>query len=345
MEFGITMFGDLAYNSITGQRQNPQVRMQEMLEEAKLADEVGLHMFGMGEHHREDYAVPSPQMFLSAAAAITKNIKLSSAVTVLSSTDPVRLYQEFSMLDNISNGRAEIMVGRGSFIESFPLFGFNVQDYNGLFEEKLELLLKINESNKDIDWRGTYRAPLINQSVFPTAVNQHIPIWVAVGGTPESVVRAARLGLPITFAIIGGLPAHFQPLVAMYKEVYDKYNHPKDKYQLAINSHLLIGENSSALKDYYFPIYAQQMDAIGKDRGWPKFSRQVFDNTARPEGAYFFGSPNEVVDKILAQHELFNHTRFQGHVDVGGPDHKTIMKSIELLGTKVMPEVNKALGN
>lgn len=343
MELGISMFGDLGWNAQTQTRQSAHERLTQMLEQVQLADQVGLDVFEMGEHHREDYSVTSPQVFLAAAAAVTKNIKLGSAVTVLSSSDPVRLYEDFAMVDNISNGRAHLMAGRGSFIESFPLFGFDLDQYDALFEDKLMMLLEIvNNNGNAINWSGRLTQSLDNVTLYPKPVQQQLPVWIAVGGTPASVLRAARLGLPITFAIIGGTPIHFQPLINYYKENYIAAGHDPAKMQLAVNSHLMVGENMD-IRDAYYPHYAQQMDNIGKDRGWAKFSKEVFMNTTRPEGAYFMGDPNAIIDKILQQHEWFGHTRFVGQADVGAPDHAMIMKSIELFGDKVAPAVRKAL--
>ncbi|HLW62846.1 MAG TPA: LLM class flavin-dependent oxidoreductase [Flavobacterium sp.] len=343
MELGISMFGDVTQHPHTKKHITPAQRLNEMLEQVKLADEVGLDVFEVGEHHRPDYSVTNPQLFLSAAAAITKNIRLGSAVTVLSSSDPVRLFEDFSMLDNISNGRAHIMAGRGSFIESFPLFGFSLDDYDILFEDKLMMLLElINKNGTDITWDGRLTQSLKNVNLYPKPVQEQLPVWIAVGGTPASVLRAARLGLPITFAIIGGLPVNFKPLVDYYKENYLAAGHDVSKMQIGINSHTFLGD-SNTIKDAYYPFYAAQMDTIGKDRGWAPFSKEVFMNTTRPEGAYFMGEPNAVIDKILQQHEWFGHTRFVGQMDVGAPDHSMIMKSIELFGTKVAPEIRKAL--
>lgn len=344
MEIGISMFGDLAYNQSTKSFQPAQQRIQEILEEIKLADEVGLDVFGIGEHHRPDFSVSSPEIILAAAASITKNIKLTSSVTVLSSTDPVRVYQNFSTVDLISNGRAEITVGRGSFIESFPLFGYNLNDYDGLFTEKLELLKTINE-NETVNWKGKFRAPLVNQQVLPRAVNNHLDIWIAVGGTPESVVRAARLGFPLIIAIIGGMPRQFQPFFKLYKDEYLKAGHDISKMQIATHSHGLIGNDSQAVSDHYFPNYAAQMNRIGKDRGWSPYTKDQFEGGRSREGALFIGDADEVTDKILYHQEMFGLTRFLLHADVGAPSHKDIMKTIEILGTKVKPAVNKALGN
>lgn len=342
MEIGISMFADLPLNEVTGKHQSAQQRIQELLAEIKLADDVGLDIFGIGEHHRSDYAVSSPDIILAAAASITKKIHLASAVTVLSSTDPVRAYQNFATIDLLSNGRAELTVGRGSFIESFPLFGYNLKDYNKLFEEKLDLLLEINK-DEVVNWSGSVRPPLNNQQVLPRALNDKLSIWVAAGGTPESVQRAGRLGLPLMIAIIGGYPIQFKPLFELYKQTYQAYDHPLREYQVGIHSHALIGADSASIADTYYPYYAAQMNRIGKDRGWQPYSRGQFEMGRTMDGALFVGEPNEIVDKILQQQELFGLTRFVAHMDVGGPPHELIMKSIELLGTVVAPQVRAAM--
>lgn len=341
MELGIGMFGDLQINA-TGEIQPAQQRLQEIIEEIKLMDEVGLDFYGIGEHHRPDYAVSSPEIILAAAATVTKNIKLSSAVSVLSSSDPVKLYQNFATIDLISNGRAELMAGRGSFIESFPLFGYDLQDYDELYEEKLELLLKIN-SEKKVNWNGKFRASLVNQEVLPRAVNDRLKIWVAVGGTPESVERAGRLGLPVMFAIIGGQPVQFKPLFEYYKKVYQAYGHDMNKFEVGVHMHSLFGENSQDVSDYYFPLYSAQMNRIGKTRGWAPFQRNQFEAGRSADGALIIGDANESVDKILAIEETFGLTRFSAHMDVGGPSHAAMMKSIEIFGNKIAPAVRKAL--
>ncbi len=342
MEIGISMFGDLSYDTSTKRFQPTQERLQEILEEVKLADEAGLAVFGIGEHHRPDYAVSSPEILLAAAASVTKNIKLTSSVTVLSSADPVRIFQHFSMIDLISNGRAEITAGRGSFIESFPLFGYNLNDYDGLFSEKLELLKKINEQNP-ITWKGKFRAPLNDQSILPRPFNKQLPIWIAVGGTPESVIRAAKLGLPLIIAIIGGRPAQFKPFFDLYKEEYTKAGHDPANMQLATHSHGIIGDDATRIADSYFPHYAAQMDRVGKSRGWPPYTRSQYDGGRTKEGALFIGDAAQVTDKILYHQDLFGLTRFLLHIDVGAPTHKDIMRAIELLGEKVIPEVEKHL--
>ena len=341
MELGIGMFGDLQINA-KGEIQSAQQRLQEIIEEIKLMDEVGLDFYGIGEHHRPDYAVSSPEIILAAAATVTKNIKLSSAVSVLSSSDPVKLYQNFATIDLISNGRAELMAGRGSFIESFPLFGYNLQDYDELYEEKLELLLKINKEPK-ITWKGKFRPELVNQEVLPRAVNDNLKIWVAVGGTPESVERAGRLGLPVMFAIIGGQPNQFKPLFDYYKKVYQAYGHDMNKFEVGVHMHSLFGENSQEISDYYFPLYSAQMNRIGKTRGWAPFQRNQFEAGRSSSGALVIGDVNESVDKILSMEDIFGLTRFSAHMDVGGPSHEAMMKSIEIFGTQIAPKVREAL--
>lgn len=341
MEFGVGMFGDLHINS-KGEVQSAQQRLQELLEEIKLMDEVGLDFFGIGEHHRPDYAVSSPEIILAAAAAVTKNIKLGSAVSVLSSSDPVKLYQNFATVDLISGGRAELMVGRGSFTESFPLFGYSLADYDTLFEEKLELLLQVNKQEK-VTWKGKFRPALNNQEILPRAVNNHLDIWIAIGGTPESVMRAARLGVPVMFAIIGGNPAQFKPLFNYYREAYAHFGHKPELLKTGVHIHSFFGENSRQTADEYYPMYAAQMNRIGRQRGWPAYQRQQFESGRAPHGHLIIGDANEAVDKILHLHELFGLSRFSAHMDVGGPSHASLMKSIEIYGTSIVPQVKKAL--
>lgn len=335
------MFGDLHINS-KGEVQPAKQRLQELIEEIKLMDEVGLDFYGIGEHHRPDYAVSSPEIVLAAAATVTKHIKLGSAVSVLSSADPVKLYQNFATLDLISNGRAELVAGRGSFIESFPLFGYSLANYDALFEEKLELLLKINNENP-VTWKGNFRPALDKQEILPRAVNDHLSIWVAVGGTPESVVRAAKNGLPVIFAIIGGSPAHFKPLFDYYREVYLHYGHDVNQLQAGVHMHSFFGDNSQQVADEYYPVYSSQMDRIGRSRGWPPFQRHQYDNGRARNGHLIISDASEAIDKILQMQELFGLTRFSAHMDVGGPSHASLMKSIEIYGTKIAPEVRKAL--
>ncbi len=342
MEIGIGMFGDLAFDKATGKPQSVGRKLNEIIEEIKLMDEIGLDVFSMGEHHRPDYAVSSPEIILAAAATVTKQIKLMSGVTVLSSSEPVSVYQNFATIDQLSGGRAEIGVGRGSFVESFPLFGYNLKDYDKLFEEKLDLLLKIN-TQEVVSWSGKHRAPMVNQTVYPRATNDgRLPIWIAVGGTPESVLRAAKLGLPLIVAIIGGMPAQFKPLIDFYKEQYINHGHDVTKMQVGIHSHTFVSDSNADI-DGYFENYAAQMNRVGASRGWPAYQKYQYDAGRAKDGALFIGDPSEVTDKILHMHELFGLTRFIAHMDVGAPDHNLMMKSIELYGTKVAPEVRRAL--
>ncbi len=343
MQLGLYSFVDHQADPSTGAKIEPQLRMQNLLEEIKLADEVGLDVFGIGEHHRPDYLVSSPATVLAAAATITKNIRLTSAVTVLSSDDPVRVFQDFATVDLISNGRAEIMVGRGSFIESFPLFGYNLDDYDELFSEKLELLLKIRDDNP-VNWVGRHRASLHRQAVLPRPLQNPLPIWIAVGGTPASVIRAATLGLPVAIAIIGGSPRRFVPLVDMYRDAAVKAGHDLNKLQISINSHGLIGDDSADIADKTYPYYADVMGRIGRERGWPPYSRRQYNMQIQPEGADFIGDPNQMIDKILWEHELFGNTRFLVQFSMGAIPHGMVMRAIELYGTKVAPAVRAALG-
>ncbi|MFC6999810.1 LLM class flavin-dependent oxidoreductase [Rufibacter roseus] len=342
MEIGITSFVENTPDPTTGKLLSPQERMRNLMEEIELADQVGLDVFSIGEHHRPDFIVSSPAVVLAAAAVKTKQIKLSSGVTVLSSDDPVRVFQDFAHVDLLSNGRAEIMAGRGSFIESFPLFGYDLQDYNTLFAEKLELLLKINESEK-VNWSGKHRASINDLGVYPRPAQQELPIWVAVGGTPESVVRAASKGLPMALAIIGGMPERFVPFTNLYKEVSQKAGHDADKMQLAINSHGFIADDSQKAADQYYGSYAYLMSKIGQERGWSGMNREQYEQMRAPEGSLLVGSPQQVIDKILWQYELFGNTRFLLHISVGTLPHAQVLRAIELLGTVVAPAVKKAL--
>lgn len=341
MELGIDMFGDLRIEE-NGKVQSAQQRLQELIEEIRLMDEVGLDFFGIGEHHRIDYAVSTPEIVLAAASSVTKNIKLGSAVSVISSADPVKLYQSFATVDLLSNGRAEIVAGRGSFIESFPLFGYKLADYDALFEEKLNLLLQLNNKER-VTWKGNFRAPLTNQLVLPRAMNDGLKIWIAIGGTPESVYRAARLGLPVIFAIIGGNPLQFQPLFNYYREVYKQFNHNPDKLELGIHMHAFFGDNSEAIANSYYPLYASQMNRIGKERGWSPYQRNQYEQGRSKNGHLLIGDANEAIEKILRLQEVFGLTRFSAHMDVGAPSHKELMKSIEVYGTRIAPKIRSAL--
>jgi len=340
MEIGIYTFADVGNHPITKKVVTPKERIPNLIEEIELADQVGLDVFAIGEHHRPDYAVSAPSVVLGAAAVKTKQIKLSSAVTVLSSDDPVRVFQQFSTIDLLSGGRAEIMAGRGSFIESFPLFGYDLKDYDELFSEKLEMLLQLNK-NEFITWKGKHTQTINNRGVYPRPYQNKLPIWIAVGGTPESIVRAAEYGLPMALAIIGGTPAGFVPHIQLYRDVYKKAGHDINKLQLSINSHTYIADDSQQAADEFFPPYAQVMTRIGKERGWPPASRQQFDASLSPKGSLLVGSPQQVIDKILYEHELFGHTRFLAQMSLGALPHDKMMHAIELLGTKVAPAIRK----
>ena len=343
MEIGIYTFADITPDPSSENQFSAHQRLKDLMEEIELAEQVGLDIFAVGEHHRPDYAVSSPAVVLAAAVMRTKKIRLSSAVSVLSSDDPVRVFQDFSTLDLLSEGRAEIMAGRGSFIESFPLFGYDLKDYDELFSEKLELLMKLNKSVK-INWKGKHRPSINNLGVYPRPYQKEIPIWVAVGGTPESVIRAARLGLPMGLAIIGGMPERFVPIIVLYREAWKNSGHSPDKIKVGINSHTYVSDTSQQAGDEFFPSYAEVMTRIGKERGWPPTTRQHFEDMRGPSGSLLVGSPQQVIDKILFEHRIFKHDRFLAQMDVGTLPHKKLMRSIELFGTKVAPEVKKALG-
>lgn len=338
MELGIGMFGDLAFDQTTGKYKDAGVKIREIVQQVKRMDEVGIDVFAMGEHHRADYAVSSPEMVLAAAASITKKIKLASGVTVLSSSEPVKVYEDFATLDLISNGRAEIFVGRGSFIESFPLYGYSLENYEQLFDEKLELLLKIN-AEENVSWTGKLRAPMKNQTVYPRATNDgKLPIWRAVGGTPQSVLSAAKLGMPLVVAIIGGMPIQFKSLINFYKQEYVAAGHNESEMQIAIHSHTFVSEDQKVI-DGYFHNYKAQMDRIGASRGWSPYTKMQYDGGRAKDGALFVGNTTEVADKIAYMKEIFGITRFIGHMDVGAPENDIMMKSIELFGEKVAPSV------
>ena len=340
MEIGICTFADVGTHPITKEVITPHQRLLNLIEEIELADQLALDVFAIGEHHRPDYAVSSPAIVMAAAAVKTKKIRLSSGVTVLSSDDPVRVFQQFSTVDLLSSGRAEIMAGRGSFIESFPLFGYNLNDYDELFSEKLELLIKLNESEK-ISWKGKHTQSINNLGIYPRPYQIKLPVWIAVGGTPESVVRAAQHGLPMMLAIIGGMPARFAPYAKLYRDMFAKSGHDQSRLQLGINSHTYIAETSQQARDEFYPPYAEVMTRIGRERGWSGMSRADFDAATGPHAHLLVGSPQQVIDKILYQHSIFGHTRFLAQMSIGAMPHKQVMKAIELLGNDVAPAVRK----
>jgi probable LLM family oxidoreductase len=334
MEIGAYTFAELADESTL----TPEQRVHDLMEEIQLADEVGLDVFGVGEHHRPDFAVSSPAVVLGAAAVTTERLRLTSAVTVLSSDDPVRVFQDFSTVDLLSGGRAEIMAGRGSFIESFPLFGLDLDDYDDLFSEHLDLLLELRRG-EHVSWSGEHRAPIDGLGVYPRPVQDPLPVWIAVGGSPQSVVRAARLGLPLALAIIGGEPERFAPLVELYRQVGLRAGHPAQELKVGINSHAYVADGSQQASDEFFDSYAAMMNRIGRERGWPPLGREQFEAGRQLRGHLMVGSPDEVIEKILFQHELFGHDRFLAQMSVGPMPHEKVMRSIELLGTVVAPAV------
>jgi probable LLM family oxidoreductase len=336
MELGLYSFGSVRPG------EDPHERLRELVEEIVLADQLGLDAFGVGEHHRPDFVVSSPAVVLAAAASRTSRIRLSSAVNVLSSDDPVRVFQHFATLDILSGGRAEIMAGRGSFIESFPLFGFDLHDYDALFTEALELLLLVREQ-EIVTWpAGRHRAPIDGRGVYPRPVQDPLPVWIAVGGTPESVVRAGQLGLPMALAIIGGMPERFQPLTDLYRRAVASVG-GETVPPLSINSHGYIAPTSQEAADEAWPPLSVMMNQIARERGFTPMTRESFDFSRGLRGADFVGSPSEVVDKILFQHELFNHQRFMLQIIGGGMPHAQVMRAIELFGDQVAPQVRTAL--
>lgn len=341
MELGIYTFVENTPHPEIMQTVTPEQRLKNLMEEIELADQTGLEVFGIGEHHRFEYLSSAPEVLLAAGAERSKNIKLTSAVNVISSDDPVRVFQQFSTIDQLSGGRAEIMVGRGSFIESFPLFGYDLNDYPELFAEKLDLLLKLRES-ETITWKGKHRPSIDNRGVYPRPYQKELPVWVAVGGTPESAYRAGAMGLPMALGIIGGQPARFKPLAEIHKQGASENG--LEAPPLSINSHGFIADDEKDAADTAFPAFKEVMDKIGKERGWPPMSRDQFEASRTIYGANFVGSPQQIIEKILHQHELFGHERLLLQFSVGSIPHKKMMRCIELYGTEVAPAVGKALG-
>jgi probable LLM family oxidoreductase len=339
MEIGVFTFADVNPNpgGIDAAR-----RLPELIEEIELADQVGLDVFGIGEHHRPDFAAPAPPILLAAAASRTSRIRLTSSVTVLSSEDPLRVMEQFSMLDSLSGGRAEIMAGRGAFTETFGLFGYQLEDYDELFAEKLELLLELR-TGRPVTWSGKHRAPLVDVIVHPAPVQQPIPVWLGVGGSRNSFVRAGRLGLPLALGIVGGSPAHFAPSIDLYRRVLEAAGHPQQP--VAITQHGFVASTTQAAADIYYPADAEVMNRVGRERGFGPTSRAEFDAKIRPDGPYLVGSPSQAVEKILHQHEIFGHQRTLFQLAIGSVGHADLMRAIELLGTEVAPAVRSALGS
>ena len=343
MEIGLYSFAETGLDPDTGEQLDAGQRIRNLLEEIKLADRVGLDVFGVGEHHRADYSVSSPAVVLAAAAAQTDRIRLTSAVSVLSSDDPVRVFQDFSTIDLISGGRAELMAGRGSFIESFPLFGYDLSDYDDLFSEKLGLLLALRESTR-VTWHGRLRPSIDDRPVYPRPEQDPLPVWIAVGGSPPSIIRAANLGLPMALAIIGGAPERFRPAVDLYRRTAMDAGYDPSRIKVSINSHGFIAATREEAANVAYEPFAETMGRIGRERGWPPQTRAQFDAEAGLRGALFLGSPDDIVEKILFQHRLFGHQRFLLQLTVGPMPHERVLEAIELLGTQVAPRVRRELG-
>lgn len=342
MELGIYTFVENTPVSGIDEKRSSWERVQHLIQEAELSDSLGLDVFAIGEHHRAEYIASSPSVLLAAIAAKTNRIRLSSAVTVLGSEDPVRVFQQFSTLDLISNGRAEIMAGRGSFVESFPLFGFDLSDYDELFTEKLDLLLTLSKS-EIVSWSGKHRASINGRGVYPRPVQQPLPLWIAVGGTPESAYRAGALGIPMALAIIGGYPEQFKPFAELHRRGAE--DRGLSKPALSINSHGFIADTSQEAVEIAYPAFKTTMDKIGRERGWTPMSRSQFDASITLRGANVVGSPQQVIDKILFQHEIFGHDRFLLQMSVGSVPQKKLLRSIELFATKVAPVIRKELSD
>lgn len=343
MQIGVDSFVATAREPAKDGSGGDVTRVQNLLEEIQLADQVGLDVFGIGEHHRPDFVASAPAVLLAAAAARTKRIRLASAVTVLSSDDPVRVFQQFATLDLISQGRAEIIVGRGSFIESYPLFGFDLEDYDTLFGEKLELLLKLREQTQ-VHWSGRHRASLTGQGVYPRPLQNPLPVWIAVGGTPQSAIRAGRLGLPLMIAIIGGQPAQFRPLVDLYRDAGKRAGHAPEKLTVGVHSIGFLADTTEQAAETFWPGYREAFGRIGQERGWPPITRPQFDAGRSSAGALLVGDPESVAAKIVATHHaLGGLSRMTVLLDNRLLTHRDQMRAIELLGTRVAPLVKKAL--
>ncbi len=339
-EIGLYGFVENTPDPETGRSRPPEQRIRELLEEIELADQVGLDMFALGEHHREEYLASSPETLLAAAAARTERIRLSSAVTVLGSDDPVRVFQRFATVDLISNGRAEIMAGRGSFVESFPLFGYDLNDYDELFAEKLQLLMRLRDEPV-VTWGGKHRPPLRDAAIFPRPVQERLPIWVAVGGTPGSAFRTGALGLGLALAILGGDPRQFVPLRDLFREGARRGGHDPDALPLSLNLHGFVADTAEEAIRRFTPAASVVMNRIGRERGWPPYGEAQVRRDAGPDGALLLGDPDRVAEKILRQHEAFGHGRVLMQATVGSMPHDQVLRCIELLGTKVAPVVRE----
>lgn len=342
-EIGVYTFGELFPDPLTGQQVSAQEKLQQIIAAAKLADEAGLDLFGVGEHHSPAFAVTAPSVVLGAIAQATKRIRLTTATTVLSTVDPVRLFEEFATLDLLSNGRAEIMAGRGAFVESFPLFGYDLQNYDELFEEKLDLWLQLN-AHERVTWSGRYRAPLQDAAVAPRPLHDEVPVWIGVGGTPESAARAGRLGLPMTLVILGGDPVRFKPLADLYRRAANQAGHDPARLRLAVASHGYVGKTSEQAIEEFYPYYVNYYRQVfGPRGGGAGPTRAQFEQLTHRQSALAVGSPQQVIEKILYQHELFGHSRFIMQLDIGGQPFAQVASAIELLATEVAPVVRRKL--
>jgi probable LLM family oxidoreductase len=339
MEIGLYTFGDLPVG--TRGPEASRRRLLEIVEAAKLADQAGLSVFGIGEHHRPDYTISVPVAVMGAIAAVTRNIRITTAVTILSSSDPVRIFEELATIDLLSSGRAELTVGRGAFIESFPLFGYALGDYDALYEEKLALLLKIATSEQ-VTWQGRFRPALEHAEIAPRPYVAKPPIWVGAGGTLESALRAGRYGVPLNLANIGGEPARFRPFIDLYRSSFLDAGHDPAGMKVGISSHLHVQEDSQTALDQFYPHYARYIghNLPNGDKGW-KVSRVDYERLASPSGALFVGSPQQIIDKILYEYDMFRHDRFMAQIDIGGLPFGKVAKAIELLATEVLPAVRK----
>ncbi|GGL89830.1 LLM class flavin-dependent oxidoreductase [Nakamurella endophytica] len=346
MELGIYTFGDIHPDPVTGARVSPAQRLADVLERIRLAEAVGLDHFGIGEHHRRDYSISAPATVLAAAAAQTERIRLGSAVTVLSTEDPVRVYQQFATIDLLSRGRVELMAGRGSFIESYPLFGAELSDYDDLYDEKVQLLLQIDDGNP-VTWSGRFRPPLQDAEILPRpydkpGLGEHLDIWVATGGNPESSIRAGLLGLPVNYAIIGGQPARFAPLVDLYRRAAEQSNRPRPRTGVAVSTMGFVADRGAA--DFWFPYWLESLRTIARERGFTPPDRRSFDAQAAPGGAYFVGNPEQVAERIVALHRVLGHQRQIFQTDLSSVPQRESLRTIELLGTEVAPLVRRELG-
>lgn len=344
IEIGIYTLADIGPDPLTGKTITAKERVKEIIQAAKLADEAGLDVFGVGEHHRLDYASSSPAVLLAAIAQATKQIRLTSTTSVLSTLDPVRLFEDFATLDLLSDGRAEILAGRGAFIESFPLFGYSTNDYDELFEEHMDLLLRLTE-NETVTWSGKFRSSLRDAEIAPRPVQEKLPIWIGVGGTPDSAVRAGRFGVGMALAILGGNPRRFKPLIDLYRQAGKDAGHRPETLKVGVTGHAYLAKTTQQAKDEFYPYYSNYWEYVNRQRGMgTRMSREDFEHMAGPETALFVGSPQQVTEKILKQYELFGHQRFLAQLDIGGQPFKNVAKGIELLATEIAPIVRRETG-